>query len=167
MPKQTKSADNRPEIREEPARFPWGRRLPHGRVAEHPTSLGEFRQWSQLDELSHTYLAYLSMCDDRLTNGWLKSWVNVFAVGPFVGRKRRHKTIPLIVVANYRRPYRHLLKLSELLADVYLEFLIFPDLYLLPAKFVEELEQIQNAQWIRTKMVSIRLAIKGGPGAAS
>ena len=81
---------------------------------------------------------------------------DVLAVGPFLSRRRIYPTVPFIIVADYRQPYRHLLKMSEILADVYQEFLILPDLHMISSKVAEELNEHQNIYWNRTKMVSVR-----------
>ena len=158
MPKHTKQRKSRIEINHELPELPWRSRLPRGKFIEHPTTIDDFRQWPQLDESSYTYLSYLSMCDKQLKGTWIDAWESVFAVGPFLGRRRVYSSIPFVIVANYRRPYRHLLRLSEILADVYLEFGILPDLHILPIKVVTQLDEFQNIQWTKTKMVSIRWA---------
>jgi len=134
--------------------FPWRfrlRRLPD----EHPVSIPQFEKWQELDESAYVHREYLKLCDGNLVQGWIESWASVYAVGPFIGRRRPYNSIPFILVVNYRQPYRHIVRLSEMLADAYLEFSILPDIYVLAPRVVQGLDQVQNQQWFRTKQYSL------------
>lgn len=137
--------------------FSWSRRLPR-QSREHPRSLHQFDDWNQgnLDQAAFQHNGYLHMFGDRLQKGWLEGWRVVFAVGPFTERKRPHKTIPFVLIAEYRRPYRHLIRMSELLAQAYQEYLILPDIYIMTQDIVTELESADNREWIKTKQYSIQ-----------
>ena len=143
-------------------KLPWESRLPRLRAAsiKHPTSLSEFKSWPQLNDVAQGHLAYLKLCDEQLKNKWLSSWREVFAVGPFLNCKKEHDSIPFVIVVDYRHPYRHILKLSEILADAYLELGILPDIRLLSTKTVQILDQTKNIQWIKTGKISIPLGKK-------
>jgi hypothetical protein len=147
------------KIGKEPYRLPWESRLPRLKAAsiKHPTSLSEFKKWPKLNDVARRHLMYLELCEEQLKSKWLGSWREVFATGPFLNREKGYASIPFIIVANYRRPFRHILKLSQILADAYLEFGILPDVHLLSTKTVQILNQTGNLQWIKTRKVSISL----------
>ena len=134
----------------------WSRRFPRKSV-EHPRFMYQFNDWQggDLDQVASYHNGYLRMCDKSIKERWLKEWFDVFAVGPFVERKRHHKIIPFVLVANFRQPYRHLIKLSEILAEAYQEFLILPDIHIILEDFVLELEETENSDWLKTKQYSI------------
>lgn len=144
------------QISESQPKFSWQSRLPRRRFVEHPTTIAEFKEWPELNKPAFNHLTFLSMCDDYLRQKWNDPWQSIFAVGPFLKRKRTHSFIPFVLVANVRKPYRHLLTLSEILTNAYLEFQIFPDLYILPKNMVVMLDEFQNINWLKTKMISIR-----------
>ena len=141
--------------------FPWRSRLPRERFVEHPTSIEAFKDWPQLDKTAWIHLHYLEWCEKQIIDNWLDPWQDVYAVGPFLERRRRHTTIPFVAVVNYRRPYRHLLALSRALAEPFLEFGILPDIHLLSMRARRILDEIENTDWEKTKMISIHWSRKG------
>jgi len=142
--------------------FPWRSRLPRERFVEHPTSINAFRDWPQLDKdkVASMYLHYLEWCGKQIINHWLDPWRDVYAVGPFLGRRRRQNIVPFVAVVNYRRPYRHLLTLSRALAEPFLEFGILPDIHLLSVQARRVLDETDNIDWEKTKMISIHWSRK-------
>jgi hypothetical protein len=129
----------------------------HVDTIEHPTTLEQFKNWGQLTQAEHHHLAFLEYSNQRLEGKWLDPWKEVLAVGPFINRKKQYASVPFIIVANYRWPYRHFLRMSQLLVDTYIEFEILPDVHLLSVKGWEMLIESQNLQWLRTEKVSISL----------
>lgn len=134
----------------------WSRRFPR-KSMEHPVRMYQFNDWrgGDLNQAASYHNEYLRMCERNLKKSWLKEWFDVFAVGPFIERKRPHKIIPFVLVANFRQPYRHLIKLSEVLAEAYQEFLILPDIHIVLQDIVLELEESDNLDWLKTKQYSI------------
>lgn len=136
--------------------LPWSAQLPLHLSVDQPHTIQEFEAWPDLDQAADTHLTYLRTVDRQISTRWEASWEDVYAVGPFIGRRRRLPKIPFVLVAEYRRPYRHLLKLSKLLARPYQEFAILPDIHLMTARTKRELEDIHNWTWTQTKLASIR-----------
>ncbi len=137
------------------APLPWQSRLPRERFVEHPKSVDDFKDWPQLDRVAQDHLRYLEWCGKQLRQNWLEPWMDIFAVGPFLKRSRLYRTIPFVAVVNYRRPYRHILALSQALAEPYLEFGILPDIHLLSIQAQAMLDETENIHWEKTKMVSV------------
>jgi hypothetical protein len=137
--------------------MPWYSRVQGQRDFPHPTSIAEFREWPELTPAAQFHLVYLEVCDRCLRSHWLDQWQEVLAVGPFVHRRQRHESVPFVIVASYRRPYRHLLAASEALADAYREFGILPDLHLLHESAAQLFYETKDGQWMKTVRYSIRL----------
>lgn len=137
--------------------LPWKERLPKRNNIEHPQSVNSFENWpiSKNDDNAHKYLDYLKLCDEQVKRKWDDAWTNVLAVGPFLNRKNFYPVVPFVLVANYRRPYKHLLRLSEVLAYAYIEFGIFPDVHLVLSKLADGLDEIEHQDWYKTKLISI------------
>ena len=137
---------------------PWRWRLPtRQRDIEHPHTLEEYAAWPDLDRIDYEHLSYLRAVDEALRGKWLNTWQHILAVGPFLGLKRRYKSVPIVVIAEYEDPEADIEHLSNKLADAYMEYGILPDIHMLPEFVVQRLEQSQNSQWQRTKRVSISL----------
>jgi hypothetical protein len=135
--------------------FPWQNRLPREIHIEHPTSLDAFGDWPQLDKTARIHLNYLEHCGDQLVQNWMDPWRDIYAVGPFLDRRRRYSAIPFVAIINCRRPYRHLLTLSHALSAPYLEFGILPDIFLLPMRAGKMLDEAQDVGWEKTRKVSV------------
>jgi hypothetical protein len=137
---------------------PWQWRLPtRQRDIEHPHTLDEYAAWPDLDRIGYEHLSYLQALAEALRGKWLNTWQQILVVGPFLGLKRRYKSVPIVVVAAYEDPEVDIERLSNKLADAYIEYGILPDIHMLPEFAVQRLEQAQNLQWERTKQVSVSL----------
>src|SRR5690349_12923583 len=112
---------------------PWQWRLPaHQGDLGHPHTLEEFAAMHHLDPIAQEHFAYLQAIDGALRGKWLNTWRQILAVGPFLGLKRRYKSVPLVVVAEYEDPEADIEYLSNELADVYIQFGILPNIHMLP-----------------------------------
>jgi hypothetical protein len=137
--------------------IPWWKRLPKGNKIEHPDSLDALKDWPKLNDAAKSHLNFLLQCDDYLQQFWLPPWKEMFAVGPFIWRKRTHSTIPFVIVAKYHRPYRHIVYLARALSIPYSQFGILPEIYLLSPERIKLFDKYQEAQWNLTQKVSVRL----------
>ena len=134
---------------------PWLPRVPRGTRVAQPHSLQELSEVAATDMVARQYHAFLSSIDTEVRYQWANEWERLYAVGPFTRRRRRRRRVPFVLVANYRRPYRHLVELSRLLVEPYLEFNILPDIHLIPIKLERQLEQAANPWWRATEDLSI------------
>jgi hypothetical protein len=134
--------------------FDWQRRFPSQPI-EHPVTWSQFANLQNIDRVAQVHREYLRMCDRHIRLDWIESWNELLAVGPFLGRKSPYHSIPFVLVTRYRLPYRHIIKLSELLAEAYLEFAILPDIHIIQPKLVTDLVNADNNQWNRTRHYSI------------
>lgn len=137
--------------------LPWYPRLSRYHEIGHPSSIAEFGDWPDLDDLARFHLRFLEMCEVSLRSKWLDPWKEILAIGPFLYRQKKYNKVSFVVVANYRRPYRHLLRSSQALADPYLEFGVLPDIHLLPARTARDCYEFENRQWMKTTRLSVYL----------
>jgi hypothetical protein len=135
--------------------LPWRSRLPR-RIGSQSTSIAEFQTWP-LQKGDEVHLGYVEMCSRILQRSWQSPWQQIYAVGPFTGRKIKHRAVPFVVFARYRNFYRQILTLSQVLSDAYVEFGILPDIHLFPARAERSLEATRNRDWIVTRSISIRV----------
>lgn len=146
-----------PESFEESYIFPWYSRIRRIKGIYHPDSIEKFRTWPDLNKTAQIHLSYLEFCDKLLKQGWSSEWKQILAVGPFVKRSRMYGSIPFVIIADYDYPYKHLLNISEVLADAFLEFAILPDFHIFTDDFVKYLEETDNREWKNTQRISILL----------
>jgi hypothetical protein len=138
--------------------MPWADRLTHRHDRNaHPHTIEEFAAWPQLDKTGRYHLAYLKAIRAALADRRPGEWTQIFAIGPFVGRKRRYATIPLIFITPKADLAVNLHDLGERLAEPYLDHNILPDIHLLSEAAQQSLERAHDEQWEETKRVSIRL----------
>lgn len=137
--------------------FPWYSRMRRIKGIDHPDSIESLRNWPHLSRTDQVHGAYLEFCDKSLQGGWSSEWKQILAVGPFVKRKRMYGSIPFVIIADYDYPYKHLLNISEVLADAFLEFAILPDLHIFTDDFAEYMEKTDNREWKNTQRISIPL----------
>lgn len=138
--------------------MPWASRLTHGNErGAHPRTLDEYAAWPQLDRIGRLHLAYLEAIGAALGDVRMGDYKQIFAIGPFIGRKRKYTTIPLLFIATKADLAINLHEISERLADPYLDYTILPDIHLLSETEQQSLERAQDEQWEATVRVSIRL----------
>ncbi|MDP2720183.1 MAG: hypothetical protein U1D67_05660 [Dehalococcoidia bacterium] len=135
--------------------LPWKSRLPEKAGDNHPGSLEEFKALEPMDGVARVHIKYLEECGRQFYRYWLPTWDEVMAVGPFQGRLRKYKSIPVIIVNQYKRPYRHVVALSEALNEPYRKFGILPVLYFLSRQEMKALEETKAREWEMTRKVSI------------
>lgn len=126
-----------------------------GRRDNEPRNLSELELRAAHDRVAEQHYYYLRKVDDELIGRWGSEWDQLLAVGPFTDLPHRRRTVPFVLVADYRRPYRHLLKLARTLGNAYLEFGILPDVHLISTRLATELEYADNRLWEATKELSI------------
>jgi hypothetical protein len=141
----------------ESVKLPWSKWLRFRKGVRHARTLDELRLLAQEDEIAATHLHFLLHAADELKKHSLAPWHIVYAVGPFSGMKSVRKVVPTVTVANFRRPYRHLVLLSRAFANPFSEFEILPDIYLLSRHSYEYLESVEHPVWNKTLETSIPL----------
>lgn len=143
--------------------YPWYHRIRHVdlKKIKHPTSLLNFQELSYTEKYDSRYFKYLTLSNKKLSTKWLNSWESIFAVGPFIEKKRKYNKIPFIVFITNESIYSQLVVLSRRLELPYYEFGIMPDLYIYPSKLHKYFTMKKDKLWLKTEAVSIRLK-KGG-----
>jgi|SRR5690606_7991568 len=134
---------------------PWLPRVPREARRAQPHSLRELGEAAERDKVARQYHSFLSTVDEQVRDQWADEWDRLYAVGPFVRRTRRRRRVPFVLVANYRKPYRHLVQLSRLLVEPYLEFNVLPDIHMIPTNLERRLTEAENPWWRATETMSI------------
>lgn len=140
--------------------LPWSNRLRReaGAFTNEQRFFDSFVEGAQLrNRAERAHVSFLRHARDAVTTTWNPLWDECFAIGPFLGRRRRYTTIPVILVARMRRQYWHLLALSKALAPVHLSTGILPDIHLLSSHLREELDAAENRDWQKTQRAAIQL----------
>ena len=138
--------------------MPWASRLALSNEHDaHPHTLEEFAAWPDLDRIGRLHLAYLEAVSAALRDVQTDDYKQIFAIGPFVGRKRKYTTIPLLFITSKADLSINLYEISERLADPYLDYTILPDIHLLSEAGQQSLERAEDEQWEDTMRASIRL----------
>ena len=98
---------------------PWQWRLPvRQHATEHPHTLEEFAARDHLDPIDRDHFLYLQAISAALQGKWLDTWQQILAVGPFLGLKRRYKSVPIVVIASYEDAEAHSKEGERRYADV-------------------------------------------------
>jgi len=105
-------------------------------------------------------ITFLKTSIEPLKSNSLPEWKNILALGPFTEMRYPKKSIPIIAIVNYKKPFRHLYALSRSFSYSFSEFGILPDIYIIPEKSKQFLQKIDHPMWNKT--VSNSITIFGG-----
>lgn len=141
--------------------LPWSKWLKFKEPKYSIDSLAHLEDVATKDRIASIHLAFLKSSIEPLKSKSLPQWKSILALGPFTEMRYPKKSIPIIAVANYKKPFRHLYALSWAFSNSFSEFGILPDIYIIPEKSKQYLQEVDHPMWNKTLSNSIAIFYGG------